>query len=87
LKRFLRTPATGEKFALALLSCTPERLGQTRSRFGTQRKREEGIGVAERVIANAPRKPMRVWLRRLSLAAYLPVHDGAAVMNAVTTIT
>jgi len=83
----LRTPATGEKFALAFLSCMPKRLRQTRSRFGTQRKREGGIGVVEGMIANARRKPMWVWLRRLSLAGYLPVHDGSAMMNAVPRIT
>jgi hypothetical protein len=70
LKRLLCTPATGEKFALAFLSCMPERLRQTRSRFGTQRKRESGIGVFERMIANARRKPMKVLLRGLSLAGY-----------------
>jgi hypothetical protein len=87
LKRLLRTPATGEKLALPFLSCMPERLRQTRSCFGTQRKREGDIRVVERMIANALRKPMSVWLRRLSLADHLPVHDGSAVMNAVPTIT
>jgi hypothetical protein len=64
----------------------PERLRQTRSRFGTQRKRE-GIGVVERMMANTLRKPMRVRLRRLSLARYLPVHDESTMMNATPTIT
>jgi hypothetical protein len=83
----LRTPSAGEKFSLAFLSCTPESLWQTRSRFGTQRKREGGIGVGERTIANPLRKPMWAWLRRLSLAGYLPVHDGSAMMNAVPMVT
>jgi len=65
----------------------PERLRQTRSRFGTQRKREGGIGVVERTMANPLRKPMWVWLRRLSPAGYLPVHDGSAMMNAAPRIT
>jgi hypothetical protein len=65
----------------------PERLRQTRSRFGTQRKREGGIGVVERMMANTLRKPMRVRLRRLSLARYLPVHDESTMMNATPTIT
>src|SRR4030088_835575 len=65
----------------------PERLRQTRSRFWTQRKREGGIGVVERAIANALRKPMWVWLHRMSLAGYLPIHDGSAMMNAVPRIT
>jgi hypothetical protein len=81
----LRTPSTGEKFSLAFLNCMPERLRQTRSRFGTQRKREGG--GFERTIANAPRKPMWIRLRRLSLAGYLPGHDGSAMMNAVPRIT
>jgi hypothetical protein len=83
----LRTPSTGEKFSLAFLSCMPESLWQTRSRFGTQRKREGAIGAVERTIANALRKPMWVRLRRLSLAGYLPGHDGSAMMNAVPRIT
>jgi hypothetical protein len=83
----LRTPSTGEKFSLAFLSCMPESLWQTRPHFCTQRKREGGIDVVERTIANAPRKPMWAWLRRLSLAGYLPGHDGSAMMNAVPKIT
>jgi hypothetical protein len=87
LKRLLRTPSTGEKFPLAFLSCMPESLRQTRSRFGTQRKREGSIDVVERTIANAPREPMWAWLRRLSRAGYLPVHDRSSVMDAVPRIT
>jgi hypothetical protein len=63
----------------------PESLWQTRPHFGTQQKRKGGIGVVERTIANARRKPMRAWLRRL--ADYLPGHDGSATMNAVPRIT
>src|SRR3981081_804048 len=64
----------------------PECLRQARSRFGTQRKREGGIGIVERMIANALRKPVRVRLRRLSLAGYLPVHDESSIMNVVSAI-
>jgi hypothetical protein len=53
----------------------PERLRQARSHFGTERKREGGVGVMERVIAHAPRKPMKVRVRRLSLARCLADHD------------
>jgi hypothetical protein len=83
----LRTPSTGEKFPLAFLSCMPESLWQTRSRFGTQRKREGSIGVVERTIANALRQPMWAWQRRLSRAGYLSVHDGSSMMDAVPRIT
>jgi hypothetical protein len=83
----LRTPSTGEKFSLAILSCVPESLWQTRSRFGIQRKREGSIGVVERTIENALRKPMSAWRRRSSLAGYPPVHDGSAMMNAVPRVT
>jgi hypothetical protein len=65
----------------------PENLWQTRSRFGTQRKGEGGIGADERTIANALRKPMWVRLRQLTLAGYLPGHGGSAMMNAVPKIT
>jgi hypothetical protein len=65
----------------------PESLWQTRSRFSTQREREGGIDAVERTIANALRKPMWTWLRRLSLAIYLSGHDGSAMMNAVPSIT
>jgi hypothetical protein len=65
----------------------PESLWQTRSRFGTQRKREGSIGVVERTIANALRQPMWAWLRRLSRAGYLSVHDRSAMMDAVPRIT
>jgi hypothetical protein len=65
----------------------PERLRKTRSRFGTQRKCEGGTGVVERMMANTLRKPMRVRLRRLMLAGYLPVHEESTMMNATPTIT
>jgi hypothetical protein len=83
----LRTPSTGEKFPLAFLSCMPESLRQTRSRFGTQRKREGSIGIVDRAIENALRKPMWTWQRRLSRAGYLPVHGGPSMMDAVPRIT
>jgi hypothetical protein len=54
--------------------------------LGTQWKREGDIGVVEQMIANALRKPMKVWLHRLNLASYMPVHDGSATINAVPTI-
>jgi hypothetical protein len=53
----------------------PERLRQAQSHFGTERKREGGVGVMERVIAHALRKPMKVRVRRLSLARCLADHD------------
>jgi hypothetical protein len=87
LKRFFRTAATGEKVELAFRGCMPERSRQTRSRFGAWRKREGGIGVAERMIANVRVKPMRVRPRRSSPASDLPVHVGSATVNAALTIT
>jgi hypothetical protein len=78
----LRTPSTGEKFPFAFLICTPESLRQTRSRFGTQRKREGGIGVVKRMMANTLRKPMKVRLRGLGLAPYLPAHDESTMIIA-----